>query len=84
MGVPTGPTELGCTSAAFRIGRIDGAVWRKTACLKIMKSSRYNTDLDDHMQVMESMINCFKLSTEGYNLPVRGAGLAYEIARADI
>ena len=38
------------------------------SCLKTMKSSRYNTDLGDHMQVMESMINCFKLSTEGYNL----------------
>ena len=34
------------------------------SCLKTMKSSRYNTDLGDHMQVMESMINCFKLSTE--------------------
>ena len=41
------------------------------SCLKTMKSSRYNTDLGDHMQVMESMINCFKLSTEGYNLPFK-------------
>ena len=54
------------------------------SCLKTMKSSRYNTDLGDHMQVMESMINCFKLSTEGYNLPLRTVYAIHEAPKGEL
>ena len=48
------------------------------------ESSRHNTDLGDHMQVMESMINCFKLSTEGYNLPVRTVYAIHEAPKGEL
>ena len=54
------------------------------SCLKTMKSSRYNTDLGDHMQVMDSMINCLKLSTEGYYLPVRNVYAIDEAPKGEL
>jgi NADH:ubiquinone oxidoreductase subunit D len=33
---------------------------------------------------MESMINCFKLSTEGYNLPVRTVYAIHEAPKGEL
>lgn len=53
------------------------------SALNFMNHSRYNTDLNS-AQLMESMINGFKLISEGHNLPARSAYVNQEAPKGEL